>query len=65
MIKSDDMSFLQGGILDSLGFVQLVLFLEKTFSFKIDRKELSPKNFDSLGKILAYVSAHPSYRGPK
>lgn len=65
MIKSDDMSFLQGGILDSLGFVQLVLFLEKAFSIKINRKELSPKNFDSLGKIVAYVTAHPDYRAPK
>ena len=65
MVKSDDMSFLEGGILDSLGFVQLVLFLEKTFSIKLNRKELSPKNFASLGKIVAYVSAHPSYQGSK
>lgn len=65
MIKSDDMSFMQGGILDSLGFIQLVLFLEKTFSMTINRKELSPKNFDSLGKIVAYVSAHPQYRAAR
>jgi acyl carrier protein len=65
VIKSDDMSFLQGGVLDSLGFVQLVLFLEKTFKFKINRKELTPKNFDSMNKIVTYVTAHPDYGGPK
>ena len=64
-IQSDDMSFLKGGVLDSLGFVQLVLHLENTFKIKINRKELSPKNFDSMGKILAFVTAHPDYKGPK
>jgi acyl carrier protein len=62
LIKSDDQSFLQSGVLDSLGFVELVLFLEKTYALKINRKELSPKNFDSLGKIVTYVQAHPQYR---
>jgi len=64
LITSDDQSFLKGGILDSLGFVQLILHLEKTFRIKINRKELSPKNFDSLAKIITYVTSHPQYRGP-
>lgn len=64
-IRDDDMSFLTGGILDSLGFVQLVLFLENTFKLKINRKELTPKNFDSLNKIITYVSAHPGYKGAR
>jgi len=65
VIKTDDTSFLQGGVLDSLGFVQLVLFLEKTLKLKINRKELSPKNFDSMNKILAYITSHPAYTGPR
>jgi acyl carrier protein len=56
------MSFMDGGILDSLGFVQLCLFLEKTYAMKIDRKSLSRENFDSLGKIIRYVSSHKDYR---
>ncbi len=62
LIKNDEMSFMDGGILDSLGFVQLCLFLEKRFTMKIDRKSLSRENFDSLGKIMRYVSAHKDYR---
>lgn len=64
-IKDDDMSFLKGGVLDSLGFVQLVLHLENSFKIKINRKELSPKNFDSMNKIITYVTAHPDYKGPR
>jgi acyl carrier protein len=62
-VGSDDTSFLKNGILDSLGFLQLVLHLESTLGIKIDRKQLSPKNFDTLNQIIAYVTAHPGYRG--
>jgi acyl carrier protein len=61
-IKDDDMSFLENGILDSLGFVQLILHLENVAKIKIDRKELSRRNFDSLNKISAYVCSHPDFR---
>jgi acyl carrier protein len=62
LIKTDDMSFLDHGVLDSLGFVQLILHLEKSFRIRIDRKDLSRTNFDSLGKIVAYVTAHKEYQ---
>jgi acyl carrier protein len=61
-IGDDDASFLKRGVLDSLGFVQLVLYLEKTLKLKIDRKSLNAQNFDSLNKIVSYVVAHPHYR---
>ena len=65
LIKSDDMSFLQNGILDSLGFVQLILQLEKACGVKIKSKDLSPRNFDSMNKILAYVTVLPNYQDPR
>ncbi len=60
----EELSFLQNGILDSLGFVKLILFLEDTFSVRIDVKDIRPANFDSLGKIVRYVSVMPGYREP-
>jgi len=57
LIKSEDMSFLENGILDSLGFVQLVLMLEDRYRIKIDRKHLTRANFDSMNKIISYVAA--------
>lgn len=63
MITSDDMSWLQNGVLDSLGFVQLILFLEATFGIELDRKDLSRENFDGMRKVIRYVTAHPAYKG--
>ncbi len=57
LIRNDDISFLENGILDSLGFVQLVLMLEERYRIKIDRKHLTRANFDSMNKILTYVGA--------
>ena len=55
LIRDDEMSFLENGILDSLGFVRLVLFLEDRCKIKIDRQHLTRANFDSLGRITRYV----------
>jgi acyl carrier protein len=56
-IGSDDASFLDKGVLDSLGFVALVVYLEDTFRVTIDRRSLNRENFDSVDKILGYVEA--------
>jgi acyl carrier protein len=63
VIGDDDRSFLKGGVLDSLGFVKLVLHLENTLGLSIERKHLTPDNFDSLRKIVAHVTGLPGYRG--
>jgi acyl carrier protein len=55
LIRSDDMSFLENGVLDSLGFVRLVVYLEERYGIVIDRKVLTRENFDSLGKIVRHV----------
>jgi len=56
LIRSDDQSFLESGVLDSLGFVKLVLMLEKRYGIRIDRKHLTRANFDSMNKIVTYVA---------
>ncbi len=61
VIGDDDRSFLENGILDSLGFVRLTVFLEDTFRVKIDRKVLTPQNFDSLRRIMTYVAGSPGF----
>ncbi len=56
-IGSDDTSFLDKGILDSLGFVALVVYLEDTFKITIDRRSLNRENFNSVNQILAFIEA--------
>jgi acyl carrier protein len=52
----DDISFLEEGIIDSTGVLELVDFLEETFSIKIDDEELIPENLDSINNLVAYLS---------
>ena len=62
LIQSDDRSFLDNGILASLGFVQLIVYLEDKYKFTIERKDLSRENFDSMSKIVTYVLRHKDFR---
>ena len=57
----DEKSLMQSEILDSLGFVNLVLFLENSCSVTIDRASLSPENFDAIGKIVRFVTPLPNF----
>lgn len=52
---SDDASFLENGIVDSTGVMELVAFLEKEFGIKIDDHELVPDNLDSIQATAAFV----------
>lgn len=58
----DEKSFLANGILDSLGFVKLILHLENSCHVRLDPKRLTPDNFDSLGRIVRFVSSVPGFR---
>lgn len=51
----DDVSFLREGIIDSLGVMELVDFVQKTFGFRVDPPEITPDHFDSVRKLAAFV----------
>ena len=50
-----DTSFLEEGIIDSTGVLELVMFLEETYGIKIEDGELVPENFDTLDNITQYL----------
>ena len=52
---ADEASLLQEGIIDSLGVVELVEFVQKQFVVKVDQQEVVPDNFDSVARLCAYV----------
>lgn len=52
---SDDASFLEEGIVDSLGIMDLVLFIEQSFGLSVDDEDLIPDNFDSVNKLARYI----------
>ena len=53
---ADDVSFMKAHILDSTGFIELIMFIEDTYQLKVDDDEMLPENFDSLVNIEAYVA---------
>jgi acyl carrier protein len=52
---SDDASFLEEGIVDSTGVLELVMFVEETFNVTVEDEEILPENFDSVGQLAAYI----------
>jgi len=54
VIKEDE-SFLQGGIIDSTGVLELVNFIEETYKIKVEDEELIPENLDSIKNLVAYI----------
>jgi acyl carrier protein len=48
-------SFIEEGIIDSVGVLELVAFIEETFGFRVEDEELVPENLDSLRKLVDYV----------
>lgn len=52
----DDTSFLENGIIDSTGILELIDFLENEFSLRIDDDDILPDNFDSVEKVVNYIA---------
>jgi acyl carrier protein len=48
-------SFLEKGIVDSTGVLELVSYLEETFEIKVEDEEIIPDNFDSIANLTGYI----------
>lgn len=49
-------SFLDNGIIDSLGVLELVSFIEDRFGVEVKDDELIPENLDSINNLLTYIT---------
>jgi acyl carrier protein len=52
---SESASFLEEGIVDSTGVLELVMFVEETFGIVVEDEEIVPENFDSVAQLAGYV----------
>jgi acyl carrier protein len=48
-------NLLRRGILDSMGLVKLVTYLEETYGFETTGEDIVPENFGTLEKIRDFV----------
>lgn len=53
---TDDQSFLEGGIIDSTGLLELVGFIEQQYGILVEDRELVPENLDSLHNVSEFVA---------
>ena len=51
----DETSFLEEGIVDSTGILELVAFVEQDFGIRVEDEELIPENLDSINNVVKYL----------
>ena len=54
---NDDDSFLENGIIDSTGVLELILFLEENFGIKVEDDEVVPENLDSINNLKRFIES--------
>jgi acyl carrier protein len=51
-----DRDLLEGQVIDSLGIVELIAFLEGQYRIKVGDDDLDPENFRSVDSIVAFIA---------
>ncbi len=51
-----DKSFLESGIIDSTGILELVSFIEEHYSVSVEDEELIPDNLDSVNNVVNFIN---------
>jgi acyl carrier protein len=52
---SPDEDLIEKGIIDSLGIMKLILFMEGTFGITVAEEEILPENFQCLNNMVKFV----------
>jgi len=59
-VLSNDDSFLEKGIIDSTGMLELIAFIGDGFQITVEDDELIPDNLDSVLKVSSYIKRKQS-----
>jgi acyl carrier protein len=54
-LADDEASLTGAGIVDSTGMLEVIAFVERTLGVPVADEDLLPENFDSVGRIAAFV----------
>ena len=55
-VLGDDDSFLEQGIIDSTGIMEVIFFLEDEFGITVEDEDMIPDNLDSISRICSYIN---------
>ena len=53
----DEDSFMEKGIINSTGVLELLQFIEETFEITVEDAEVVPDNLDSLNKLTSFIES--------
>ncbi len=53
----DDVSLIEADLVDSTGILELVSHVEATYRIEIKDADIVPANFDSIGRIAAFIES--------
>lgn len=57
----DEESFLENSIIDSTGILELVVWVEETYGFKVPDEDLLPENFDTVKFLGGYIARNVQF----
>ncbi len=49
-------SLTQAGVLDSMGVLELIMFIEEQFGITVPEEDTLPENLDSIERLVGYIS---------
>ena len=52
----NNQSFLETGIIDSTGILELVSFIEEHYSITVEDEDLIPDNLDSVNNVVNFIN---------
>lgn len=55
-LPDDDDSFLQKGLIDSTGILEVVSFIEEKFGIRVEDDDLVPENLDSVRRLADFIA---------
>jgi len=59
-VLGDETALIEDGIIDSMGLIELVLFIEKQFGVAVAEEDMDIDNFRTLNSLTEYIQSHLS-----
>jgi len=56
---ANDENLLESGVIDSLGILEIVEFLQREFSVAVSDEDLTPENFQNIECMAQFVERSP------
>ncbi len=59
-LLTDNTLLLEQKIIDSIGMLEMVFFIQETFGIEIPDEDISPDHFDTINNLAAYIESRTS-----